>query len=88
MTHYMLHNSTKDEWLAEDGGAVSGGNFGSAKRFDALDDAHKAALDMSESSPWVIVVWRVGRDTDTDPVTDFIHLVYGGRIWEPVRKTQ
>lgn len=76
---YQLHNVTSDEWVAEDGKWVTGGNFSEARQFDTLEEAIRAALAITDSSPYVLVVWRVGEGVEID----YTHIIYGGRVWEP-----
>ncbi len=82
---YQLHNVTSDEWVAEDGKWVTGGNFSEAKKFDTLEEATRAALAIATGfSPDVLVVWRVGKGAEID----YTHLIYSGRVWEPKAATE
>lgn len=81
---YQLHNTTTDEWVGEGGRWVTGGNFGEARKFDSLEEAVSTALTIADSSPYVLVVWRVGKAEQID----CIRLIYDGRVWEPKAATE
>jgi hypothetical protein len=82
---YQLHNTTTDEWVAEGGRWVTGGNFSEARQFDTLEEAIRAALAIAtDFSPYVLVLWRVGKGEQID----CIRLIYDGRVWEPKAATE